>query len=260
MPGQEKQRSVAMVTGAARGIGRAIALALAENGADVVVNDIDADGLAETMAEIEKRGARARVVAADIADVDGHARLLDEACEEFGVPNCLVNNAGISVATRGDMLAATPESFDRLMAVNLRGPFFLSQAMARRMIERPRRAQPYTIISVSSANATAASIDRAEYCLSKTGVSMMTKLFALRLASEAINVYEVRPGVIRTAMTAVARQRYDALYESGDFTPINRWGEVDDVGRAVAVLASGQLSFSTGDALHVDGGLHIARL
>lgn len=255
-----ENRPVALVTGAARGIGRAIALALAAQGTDLVVNDIDAAALRETVAELERQGVGARGVVGDIADVAAHERLLDETCGAFGVPDLLVNNAGISVATRGDMLEVTPESFDRLIGVNLRGPFFLTQALARRMLAAPGRGHARAIISVSSANATAASPDRAEYCLSKTGISMMTKLYAVRLASAGINVYEVRPGVIRTDMTQVARERYDALYAGGDFTPINRWGEPADVGRAVATLAGGGFSFSTGDALHVDGGLHIARL
>ena len=260
MTRENDDRPVALVTGAAKGIGRAIALALAGQGTDVVVNDIDAEALADTVGELERLGVRACGVAGDIAAVDRHEQLLDEACSAFGVPDVLVNNAGISVAVRGDILAVTPESFDRLIAVNLRGPFFLTQALARRMLAAPATGRPRAVISVSSANATLVAPDRAEYCLSKTGVSMMTKLYAVRLASAGINVYEVRPGVIRTDMTAVARERYDALLAGGDFTPINRWGEPADVGRAVAALAGGAFSFSTGDALHVDGGLHIARL
>ena len=258
----EDQRRVALVTGAGRGIGRAIALALASNGFQVVANDLNGDELGETVAAVRDRGAQGEPLIGDIADVDGTDALLDRASAAFGVPTCLVNNAGISVAKRGDMLEATPESFDRLISVNLRGPFFLTQKLARRMLE-DRAAADRTdraIITISSANAFAASPERAEYCLSKSALAMMTSLYALRLAEAGIGVYEIRPGVIRTAMTAVARERYDARYARGDFTPINRWGEPDEVGRAAAMLAGGHLPFSTGDVIHVDGGLHIARL
>lgn len=257
----DTNHKVALVTGAARGIGQAIAVALAEAGFDLAVNDLAAGALDETVAVVRACGRDAMPLAGDIADVAGHAAMLDQAAS-FGPLACLVNNAGVSVKTRGDMLGTTPESFDHLIAINLRGPFFLTQAVARRMLadasadDRISRA----IITVSSANAFAASPDRAEYCLSKSALSMMTKLYAVRLAEAGIGAYEIRPGVIRTAMTAVAREGYDGLYARGDFTPVNRWGEPSEVGRAAAMLASGQLSFSTGDVFHVDGGMHIARL
>ena len=253
-------RSVALVTGAGRGIGRAIAFALAEAGFDIVLNDLNPDELKETSEGVGARNARAACVVADVSDLAGHEKLLDEACQHFGTPTCHVNNAGISVARRGDMLDVTPESFDRLMAVNLRGPFFLTQKLAARMLTDHQDTTFRVIITISSANAFAASPERAEYCISKSGLSMMTKLFATRLAGAGINVYEIRPGVIRTAMTAVARERYDGLYDAGDFTPINRWGDPSEVGRAAAMLATGSLPFSTGEIIHVDGGLHIARL
>lgn len=260
--GDNDHRSVALVTGAARGIGRAIALSLAETGFDLVVVDLEGDQLEETVAGIKAAGRSAHPLVADISEIAQHDGLLDEACAAFGTPTCLVNNAGISVAQRGDMLAASPESFDRLISVNLRGPFFLTQNIARRMLDVGSTATSMarSIINVSSANAYAASPDRAEYCLSKSALSMMTRLYALRLAEAGIGVYEIRPGVIRTAMTAVAQDRYDALFARGDFTPLNRWGEPQDVGQAAAMLAGGHLRFSTGDAIHVDGGLHIARL
>ncbi|WMS41373.1 3-ketoacyl-ACP reductase [Acuticoccus sp. MNP-M23] len=257
----DSHRKVALVTGAGRGIGQAIAIALAKAGFDIAANDLTADGLVDTLAAVRAAGRRATPVAGDIADVASHDAMVDAAAA-FGPLACLVNNAGISVRTRGDMLDVTPESFDRVVGVNLRGTFFLTQAVARRMLEDAAAGDGHgrTIITVSSANAFAASPDRAEYCLSKSALSMMTKLYAVRLAEAGIGAYEIRPGVIRTAMTAVARERYDGLYARGDFTPVNRWGEPSEVGKAAALLASGQLSFSTGDIIHVDGGMHIARV
>jgi len=254
------ERPRALITGAGRGIGRAIAWALAESGHDVVVNDLAEDAAArETLDGIAGRGARAAFLAGDIADLAGHPRLIERACAAFGALEVLVNNAGISVRRRGDMLDVTPESYDELMAVNLRGPFFLTQAVARRWLAEERADRPRTIINVSSANAEMVSVERAEYCLSKTGLAMMTKLFAVRLAEAGIAVFEIRPGVIRTDMTAVAKERYDGLI-AGGLTPIRRWGEPDDVGRVAAALATGAFRFSTGEAFHVDGGLHIHRL
>ncbi len=194
----------------------------------------------------------------DIADLAGHAALVDAAWDAFGPIDCLVNNAGVSVRQRGDMLDVSAESFDRLIDVNLRGPFFLTQAVARRMMTAPRTGFR-SIVTVSSLNAEAASPDRAEYCISKIGLSMMSRLYALRLAEAGIHAYEVRPGVIRTSMTAVAQAKYDRMFAEG-FAPISRWGEPEDVGRAVASLADGALAYSTGEVVHVDGGLSVAKL
>ncbi|MFC7398984.1 3-ketoacyl-ACP reductase [Chelatococcus sp. GCM10030263] len=255
----EASKGNALVTGAGRGIGRAIALALAEGGFDLVVNDLARSAeLDETVAMIRDKGREAVAVRADIADIDGHAAFLDAAWNAFGGLHCLVNNAGISVAKRDDILTVTPESFDRLMNVNLRGPFFLTQAVAQRMLEAPQD-RFRSIITVSSINVGFVAVDRAEYCISKTGLAMMSRLYAVRLASAGINCYEVQPGVIRTDMTAVVRERYDRLFESG-VAPIARWGETDDVGNAVAMLASGALPYTTGETLRVDGGLAIRRL
>jgi NAD(P)-dependent dehydrogenase (short-subunit alcohol dehydrogenase family) len=255
-------RRAVLVTGGRRGIGRGIVWNFAASGYDVVVNDlVDDEATAETLAGIAERGARAAFIRADIADLAAHAGLVDRAFAAFGRLDVLVNNAGVSVARRGDMLEVKPESFDRLITTNLRGPFFLTQAVARRMIEAspPPELPPRAIITVSSANAIFASPDRAEYCLAKTGLAMMTKLYAVRLAAHGIGVFEIRPGIIRTDMTAVAQEKYDKAIAEG-ITPIARWGEPDDVGRAAVALASGEFAFATGDAVHVDGGLHIARL
>lgn len=255
-------RSHALVTGGRRGIGRGIAYALARQGFDVTIGDLEQDADAdETLGGIRERGGRATFVHCDVADIGAHAAVLDAAEQGTGPLHCLVNNAGISVARRGDLLEATPESFDLLMRVNLRGPFFLTQQMARRFVARgDRGAGGYrSIINVSSANAYAASPNRGEYCLSKSAVSMATRLFATRLGEFGIGVFEIRPGVIRTRMTSVAAADYDQRIAAG-LSPMPRWGEAEDVGRAAAALASGAFAFSTGDAVHVDGGLHIQRL
>jgi 3-oxoacyl-[acyl-carrier protein] reductase len=250
-------RPVALVTGANRGIGRGIALALAARNFDVVVNDLArTDDTGATLGDIERQGGRTAFVEADISDTTAHARLVESAFAAFGRLDCLVNNAGVQVKIRGDMLDVTEESFDRLLRINLRGTFFLTQAVARRMVAEQPGSHPRSIITVSSANAFVVSINRAEYCMSKSSLSMMNKLFAVRLADAGISCFEVCPGIIRTDMTRDAAERYNKLIAEG-IAPIRRWGEPEDIGRAVAMLASGDLPFSTGEALHVDGGLHM---
>ncbi len=250
----------AFVTGGKRGIGRGIAYALAESGFDVVIGDLSKDAdVEETLEGIEQRGRRADFVRCDVADMSSHEAVIDGVEAAIGSLTCLVNNAGISVAKRGDLLEATPESFDQLFRVNLRGPFFLTQCVAKRFLARASDGQYRSIVNISSANAYAASPNRAEYCLSKTAVSMATKLFATRLGEAGVGVFEIRPGVIRTNMTAVAAADYDKRIAAG-LSPMPRWGEPEDVGRAAAALAGGAFKFSTGDAIHVDGGLHITRL
>ena len=260
--GSTSRRPVALVTGAKRGIGRGIAIELTKRGFDIVLNDLTQDQTAlETLEELHALGAKTAFVAGDISNLEGHASLVDSAFAAFGSLDCLVNNAGVSVARRGDLLEVTPESFDRVMGINLRGTFFLTQEITRRMLSETRTSSdpPRTIITISSFNALGVSIDRAEYNISKASLSMMVKLFAVRLAPHNIGVFEVRPGVIRTPMTAVVKDKYDRLIEDG-LTPMPRWGEPEDVGRAVAVLASGELGFSVGEVIHVDGGLSVPRL
>ena len=252
-------KPVALVTGASRGIGRGIARALAQAGFDLALLDVARDADAEAaLAEVAGRGAKASFVAADIADLDVQRAAVASAWEATGGFDCLVNNAGVSVARRGDMLEVTPEGFDRVLGVNLRGTFFLTQDVARRMIAQGARGHPRSIITISSSNAEIASPERAEYCLSKAALGMLTRLLAVRLAAEGIMAYDVRPGLISTDMTRGSRAKYDRMLAEG-FTPIARWGEPDDVGRAVAMLARGDLPFVTGEAIHVDGGMHIHR-
>jgi NAD(P)-dependent dehydrogenase (short-subunit alcohol dehydrogenase family) len=250
-------KPAALVTGGNRGIGRGIALALAARGFDVVINDLERTSDTEfTVHEAQARGARAAFVAGDIADTTEHKKLVQGAFAAFGRIDCLVNNAGVQVKVRGDLLDVTEESFDRLIQINLRGTFFLTQAVARRMLWEPPIQHPRSIITISSVNAVVVSANRAEYCLSKSALSMMNKLFATRLAEAGIACFEVRPGIIRTDMTKPVAERYDELINDG-IVPMKRWGEPDDIGRAVAMLACGELPFATGEALQVDGGLNM---
>ncbi|MBL6928092.1 MAG: 3-ketoacyl-ACP reductase [Rhodospirillales bacterium] len=251
------RRPVALVTGGRRGIGRGCAYALAEAGFDIVIGDLekcaDAD---ETLKGIKERGGDSELVEADIADVDGHSALLEGALAAFGSVDCLVNNAGVSVLNRADILDMSVESFDRCMNINLRGTFFLTQCVARWMIDHPPApADPFrSVVTISSVNAEIMAITRGEYCISKAGLAMMTKLFGIRLADEGIGVFEVRPGIIRTPMTAVVADKYSREIENG-LSPDRRWGEPHDVGKTVATMATGGLPFTVGQAVSVDGGL-----
>lgn len=260
-------RRVALVTGASRGIGRAIAVELGRIGYDVLINfranQVEAETTRQLVRDETGPEARIEIFAADVASASDRERLLDHAKDVFGRLDLLVNNAGIAPEKRVDLLDATIESFDHLLDVNLKGPFFLSQSVARWMIEQKSSATitGYTpaIINIGSVSAYAASPERAEYCVSKAGLAMMTSLYAARLASEGINVYEVRPGVIATDMTAKVKEKYDQRIADG-LTPISRWGTPEDVAKAVAVMASGSLPFSTGEVINVDGGFHLRRL
>jgi NAD(P)-dependent dehydrogenase (short-subunit alcohol dehydrogenase family) len=254
-------RRVALVTGASRGIGRGIARALAGAGHDVVVNYAsNAEAAAAVVAELEADGAKAIAVQADIAVTADRERLVDAAYEHFGRVDLLVNNAGVAPSVRTDLLEATEESFDRVVGINLRGPYFLTQLVARRMIDQPRAAAAPKIVIVSSISAYTASVNRGDYCLAKAGLGMMTALYAARLAEHGINVYEIRPGVIETDMTGPVKERYDRLIHDEELTPIRRWGQPDDVGRAVVAVATDLLPFSTGQVIDVDGGFHLRTL
>ena len=253
-------RPAALVTGAGRGIGQACAVALARRGYDIVVNERSAaDETAATVAEVEASGVRAAVVHGDVAALDGHGALLDAAFAAFGRLDALINNAGVSVLSRGDLLDVGPESFDRCIAVNTRGTFFLTQAFARRLLAAPSGPWHRAVVFITSSNAEVVSINRGEYCISKAGAGMMARLFAVRLAAEGIGVYEVRPGIIRTAMTEPSREKYERFFAEGG-APVPRWGEPDEVGRCVATLAAGDLPYTVGQAVLVDGGLATPRL
>jgi 3-oxoacyl-[acyl-carrier protein] reductase len=260
-------RRVALVTGASRGIGRGIAIELARIGCDVMINYVfnaaAADEAREATINASEGNSRVSICQADISELNDHARLLDATRDEFGRLDFLVNNAGVAPNQRVDLLEATEEGFDRLIKTNLKGPYFLSQAAARWMIEQKQTNSnaDYSpaIINITSVSAFAASPERGDYCLSKAALAMMTKLYAIRLADEGINVYEIRPGVIETDMTSKVKDKYDRLIDEG-LTPIKRWGTAEDVGRAVASIASGSLPFSTGEVINVDGGFHLRRL
>jgi 3-oxoacyl-[acyl-carrier protein] reductase len=260
-------RPVALVTGASRGIGRAITLELARIGYDVMLNYRSNEAAAlETCAEAKVLGGDASVMGvcrADVALPAAREELLTTTKKEFGRLDLLVNNAGIAPDKRVDLLEASEEDFDHLISINLKGPYFLSQAAARWMIEQKASGhisdyRP-AIVNITSISSYAASPERGAYCVSKAGLSMATSLFASRLADDGINVYEIRPGVIATDMTANVKEKYDRLINQG-LTPLKRWGTPEDVGRAVALVASGNLRFSTGEVINVDGGFHLRRL
>jgi len=213
---------------------------------------------ADTAAAVERAGRRALAVVGDVTRAADRAAALERIEQAFGRLDCLVNNAGVAPKVRADILEATEESYDRVMGINLKGPYFLTQAVAKWMIrQRPDRPDDWMcIVNVSSISAYTASPSRGEYCLSKAGVSMATKLWAARLAEYGIGVYEMRPGIIETDMTAAVKDRYDKLIGEG-LTPIRRWGRPADVARAVAACARGELRFSTGEVVNVDGGFHL---
>lgn len=253
---------VALVTGSSRGIGRGIALRLARDGYAVVVNYVRNQTAAEKVVEqINGFDGRACAVGGSVASADDRQALVDQTLDHFGRLDVLVNNAGITSPDRKDLLEATEENWDLVFDTNLKGPFFLAQLAARRMVELIRQATIPRgfLINVSSISAYAASSDRVDYCIAKSAMQMMTWLLADRLAAEKIRVYEVCPGVIASDMTAPVQQKYDDLIAAG-MSPIRRWGQPEDVARVVAALLTDAFAFSTGERINVDGGFHIRRL
>jgi len=251
-------RPAAIVTGGARGIGLACAEALADAGFDILVADLAEEAADEFADNISARGAKFAYHRSDIADITGHASLVGAATNAFGRIDCLVNNAGVGAVVRGDPLELKPDNFDRAIGINLRGTVFISQAVAKAMLASPGD-HPKSIITITSVSAEMASPERSDYCISKAGLSMWVKNLALRLAAENIGVFEVRPGIIRTDMTAGVAAKYDALIDGG-LVPAKRWGEATDIGAVVAALAGGRLGFSTGSIINVDGALSVPRL
>jgi NAD(P)-dependent dehydrogenase (short-subunit alcohol dehydrogenase family) len=254
------RRPLALVTGARRGIGRACGEALAAAGFDIAATDLAEDeAAADAIAAFGAHGANATYHRHDNAAVEKHAALVADIVAYHGGVECLVNNAGRGAVVRGDPLDLTPENFDAVMDVNLRGALFLTQAVAKAMLAAGPGAHPRSIITITSVSAEMISVERLDYCISKTALSMAMKGLALRLAPHGIATFEVRPGIIRTDMTAPAADRYDAAIADG-LVPARRWGEAADVAAAVAGLAGGSFAFATGSVVSVDGGLSLPRL
>ena len=263
--------AVALITGASRGIGRGIALELAKLGYDLIVNYAQhATAAQQTVtdcvaaARAVGKAIRAEICQADIASNGDRRKLIQFTKEKLARLDLLVNNAGVAPEARTDILEASEESFDRLIATNIKGPYFLTQLAANWMIEQRTKGFPPVpfspkIITISSISAYAASVNRGDYCVSKAALAMLTPLYAARLAEHGIKVYEVRPGVVRTDMTTPVKAKYDQLIADG-LTPIRRWGTPEDVGKAVAAIAQDLLPFSTGEVINVDGGFHLRRL
>ncbi|MEZ6140587.1 MAG: 3-ketoacyl-ACP reductase [Zavarzinella sp.] len=252
---------VAIVTGGSRGIGRAICLSLAQAGYQVVVNYFGNAAAASETVDLIHAGTASQAVAiqADVGSETDRKVLLEKTLERFQRIDFLVNNAGISSIGRKDILEADEASWDRVFSTNLKGPYFLSQAVANWMIAHASVVEKPGIINISSLSAVSASLNRGDYCIAKAGMTMMTQLFALRLAEHGIRVWDVRPGIIDTDMTAGARDKYLKKIEEG-LIPIPRMGAADDVGSVVAWLATSPMTYSTGDVINVDGGYHLRKL
>jgi 3-oxoacyl-[acyl-carrier protein] reductase len=255
-------RRVALVTGGARGIGYGICRSLAAEGYDLAIGDIQPESdVSSPLAELRNLGAEVLYIRADIGAPGERKLIIPKVRERMGRLHALVNNAGVAPRERRDLLEASEESFEWVMRTNLQGPYFLSQEAARWMIDQKKELADYTacIINVTSISAAVASVNRGEYCISKAGLAMATTLWAVRLAEYGIPVYDIRPGIIKTDMTAGVQAKYDALISEGLLLQ-PRWGQPADVGKAVAMLARGDLGYSTGQVLYVDGGFMVRRL
>jgi len=255
-------KHVSLITGAGRGIGYGIAECLAKDGSDIVVCDVhEESAVAEAMNNLRKLGAEVLYCRADVTDAAARKCMLAEIKAKFGRLNVLVNNAGVAPKVRADILEATEESFERLIKINLQGPYFLTQAVANWMIEQKKSDVSFKgyIINISSISASVASVSRGEYCISKAGVNMATKLWAARLGEFDIPVYEIQPGIIKTDMTAAVTAKYDKLISEGLLLQA-RWGLPLDIGRAAAMMVRGDIAYSTGQIIMVDGGQLVQRL
>jgi len=257
---------VAVVTGASRGLGRGIAVQLAELGFSVVVNfSGNATAASETVENCRSRQIQIDQkfipFQADMGVQADRVRLVDQTLGALGRIDVLVNNAGVGPLVRADVTETSPDSFDRVMQVNLEGPFFLTQAVVNYWLTQrpdPLLAHGFSIVNVSSISANTASLNRGEYCISKAGLAMVTQLWALRLASSRIHVFELRPGIMATDMTSVVKEKYDRMMGEG-LVPQNRWGSPGDVGKAVGALVTGAFPYSTGSVIYLDGGMHLRR-
>lgn len=254
-------KKTAIVTGGSRGIGLAIARQLGMDGCRIVMAATRPEVQnKEALEELKEKGIECVYVQANIGEKESRERIVETAVRAFGRIDILVNNAGVAPKVRTDLLEMSEESFDRVMGINTKGNMFLTQAVAIKMIGQERiSGRKGVIVNVSSCSAEVSSISRGEYCVSKAGVSMLTKLYADRLAREGILVHEVRPGVIMTDMTSTVKENYDRLIDDGIF-PIARWGTPEDVAGAVSALCSDKFLYTTGDYIDVDGGFHIRRL
>ena len=256
-------KPLAIVTGAGRGIGRGIVLTLAAHGWNVAINFLANREAAEaTCKDARNLGAETGLFQADVGRSDQRELLVQQVLENFGRIDLLVNNAGIGPRQRVDLLATSEASFDEVLQTNLKAPFFLSQRVALEMIALLENSiiQNPKIINIGSISAYTSSVNRGEYCVSKAGLGMVTKLFADRLAEHGIYVYEIRPGIIETELSRTAYDRYNKLILEENLTPIRRWGQPEDVGQAVLAIVEGRLRFSTGETINVDGGFHLRRL
>ena len=253
----------ALITGGAKGIGLGIATQLASEGCAVALTGRSPEEqVKEQIDRIKSFGTPVIYISGDVASDTNRKAVLQKIDSEFGRLDVLVNNAGVAPKVRMDILATTEESFDFVLDINLKGTFFLTQLVANYMVEKIKKNVGSTpiIINISSISAYTSSVARGEYCISKAGISMMTMLFADRLAEYGINVYEIRPGIIATDMTAAVKEKYDRLILEEGLLPIKRWGSPEDIANAVSVLCSGKLAYSTGEIINVDGGFHFRRL
>lgn len=254
-------KKTAIVTGGSRGIGFATAKQLGEDGFNIVIVDRSPqEDRRENLAVLTEQGIDWLYISGDICSAEDRQRVVSETVERFGGIHVLVNNAGVAPLVRADLLEMSEESFDRVIGINTKGTMFFTQAVANQMLRQPMEGKKRgTIVNISSCSAEVSSIGRGEYCVSKAGVSMLTLLYADRLAPEGILVHEVRPGVIDTDMTSTVKAKYDAMFEAGVF-PIARWGLPEDVAQAVSAFCSEKFNYTTGNYIDVDGGFHIKRL